>query len=295
MNTATSRMAPEPESLPPLPSKQELLRYAQELRAVGKRLREIYAIVAYYGWRLKSVEGWTVLGYDSEDSFRESVEIPSSTWYKYVRLGGMLSNLSLEELQSIRSRNLELLTQVTHELWPEHDWVEEARKLEPDAFCELIATRNRARGDAREPTTVYRETVPFSSQQMIKAAVEAFREKHDLASTGRALELMVADQYDRDSYLGAIIKLRRFLSELKVLLQTKGILDMEVHDAVDSARYFAGAFCTQAIEAARKGTRHTGHGDGDNGDFTESSGESGTEEPEVGSVEGPTGTLQSLQ
>jgi len=288
---------------PELPSKQELLTFFRELKSAAKAYREALAKVAYYGWRIKENESWTDLGYEDEEAMRAAIDIPDSTWYKYTRIGGILRHLSLAQLEAIKPRNLDLLCQVPSELWPEHDWVGEARSLEPDALCELITARNRAHGNGREPMTVYRESVPFSSQQMIKECVKAFQEKHELASPGRALELMIADQFDRTSYLASIIKIRRMLAAFRETLKaaqcscgcSRPFLDLAIYNELDDIRIYAGEVCKEALEKARQGKINTSRRPGADDSAAEPGGSDGVEEAEVGRVEESTGVVQSMR
>jgi hypothetical protein len=224
---------------------------------------------------------------------REAIDIPTSTWYKFVRLGGILRDLNLQEFEAIQTRNLELLSQVTLELWPEHPWVEEARTLAPDKLAELITERNHSNGNGYEPMTVYREKVPYSSQKMIRSALEAFRDEHELASTGRALELMVADQYDRPSFIGVYVKIRRMMDELAVVLQQEDISNPRVNECVATIKAYVGEKCTQTIQAAREAKSKSNGREGQHVSAAESSGPAGTATAEDAGVASTAGDLPS--
>jgi hypothetical protein len=272
-------------------SKQEILGFFQQLKTVGKSIRKAHAVVAFCGWRIEANESWGDLGYEDEEAMREATEIPQSTFYKYKKIGSALRHLTLEQLEEIKPRNLELLTSITIEVWPEYDWVGEAQKLEPNDLAELITKRNHSAGSSREPMTTYRESVPYSSKEMIDAAVKSFQEKHDLATPGRALELLIADRYDRPSYLGALITIRRRLGELKVLLQSKGIEDTEVHDAVNDMRIYAGEVYQEALAQARTTKGGPDQRERQRGSAAESGRPNGAQEAEVESVEGAAGAM----
>lgn len=275
-------------------SKQEILHFFKELKPVAPTLREAHARVAYYGWRLKSALAWNELGYEDEDAMRMALEIPESTWYAYIKIGSQLRHLKLEELQAIRPRNLQLLTNVTIEQWPEHDWVSEAKKLEPNDLADLITTRNRENGVNKEPMTHYRVKVPFSSQKMIETTVKSFQERHELSSPGRALELLIADQWDRPSYLVSVVKVYHRLAKLKELLDAKGIIDEEVHELLKDIRME----CSEVYEAALSKARTMPSGEDQGrrrGAAAESRRQDGAEEAEVGRLEEPERHLSSLQ
>jgi hypothetical protein len=295
MRTAVAQHPEETPSPIILPSKQEILRYFQELKGAAKTYRSALRRVGFYGWRLQQAEAWGALGFETEDDLREAIDVPSSTFYKWVRLCGILKDLSLEELESIPTTNLELLSQVTLELWPEHPWVEEARTLAPDKLAELITERNHSNGNGYEPMTVYREKVPYSSQKMIRSALEAFRDEHELASTGRALELMVADQYDRPSFIGGYVKIRRMMDELAVVLQQEDISNPRVNECVATIKAYVGEKCTQTIQAAREAKSKSNGREGQHVSAAESSGPAGTATAEDAGVASPSGNLPRVQ
>lgn len=257
-------------------------------------MTKAHAIIAFCGWRLEAGESWGTLGYEDEEAMREATEIPQSTYYKYKKIGSALRHLTLEQLEAIKPRNLELLTSITIEVWPEYDWVGEAQCLDPNELCDLITKRNRSAGSSREPMTTYRESVPYSSQEMIKTAVKAFQEEHDLSSPGRALELMIADRFDRPSYLGALITMRRKLGEYKVLLQAEGVTDSKFHDPIDDLRIYCGEVYEKALANARTVKSSQDQRERECGPTAESSRPNGTEEKEVGGVEAAGGNLSVM-
>ena len=275
-------------------SKQEIVHFFQQLKSCGKTIRQAHAIIAYYGWRLKAGESWTDLGFEDEEAMRKATEIPQSTYYKYLKLGSGLRHLTLEQLQAIPPQNLEYLGSVSIALWPEHDWVTEASTLPPEELCELICKRNREIGDAREPMTRYNVSVPASSQKMIETAVKSFQERHNLASPGRALELLIADKFDRPSYMGALIWMRHRLLEFKAFLETEGIIEgdggkPEINPAayklLEDIRTEFGEVYAQALATARTAASRKDQGRR-RGAAAESSGQDGADEAEVGGMEG---------
>lgn len=151
-------------------------------------------------------DGWVALGYESgpkgEEAYRESLRIPHSTWYKHVRIGQMLHQLSLEDLTRICTTNCELLTQVDPSLMHDFDWTGEAQLLDPDDFAQLVAVRNKAVG-AKEPLSTMQIKVPFLAKQAMETMLEAVQKKYELSSKGQALELMIADLHNDANLVSA--------------------------------------------------------------------------------------------
>lgn len=170
--------------------------------------------LAFYGIRLRfAIEGsggdWSVLGAEladndgvihtasTEDEYREALGVSRTNWYKYLRIGEVLSNLSLVDMEQIRVTNAELLMQVDPTIMQDFPWVQEAKRLTTDSFAVLVATRNRQTGKDKEPMLYFRAKVPATAKKFLEETVEAFRVEHGLHSPGEALEMLIADVHDR--------------------------------------------------------------------------------------------------
>lgn len=188
------------------------------LRRAAKALKTSLMEIAYYGWRLKRTEGWLELGYEDETAYRHSLDIPKSTYFKFIRIGEALQQLSLDDMKALSTGNAELLLQVPPELWHDFPWVMEAKKLPTPEFAMRITTRSEQSGSDRVPMTYFRVRVPFLAKDALEEMVDNFRSKHGLASAGQALELLIADQYDRPNLLSTIYtckyQIREAITEL---------------------------------------------------------------------------------
>lgn len=227
----------------------------QHLRRAAHGLKNSLMTIAYYGFRVRMGEYFRDYGFETEDHFRESLDIPRSTWYKAVRIGEALNQLSLEDLQQISTGNAELLIQVQPQLWQDFPWIEEAKSLKPSEFAVKVADRNKQVGDAREPMTYYRCKVPFLAKSAIEEMVESFRQANNLASTGQALEFLMADSFDRPNAVAAIANAMSLISnairsiekrfdsaenELEWLYQAKRGLHAAYTQKIQSSRETAG-------------------------------------------------------
>lgn len=193
-----------PAILPP--ADVEVLSLIQQLRSTAKTYRNCLAEISYYGWRLRYLMGgsaghrgslWGQVGYESEDAFRESLGIPQGTWASRIQIGQVLCNLSLEELKQVKPTNAQLLTQVDPAIVADFPWVDEAKTLSPKEFAHNVAKRNKQAGSDVEPTDFFRVKVPITAKIFLEDTVEKFRVEHELASSGEALEMLIADVHDR--------------------------------------------------------------------------------------------------
>jgi len=167
------------------------------LQTAAKYLKTSLMLIAYWGCRVREADGWNELGFADEDTCRKYLGIPQSTWYKYLRIGEALYNLTFDDLQQITVGNAELLITVDHAIWADYPWVAEAKRLTSDEFAENIVMRNQTAGIEREPMTYVRWKVPYTAKNAIEEMVDSFMSREGLATPGHALEMLVADRFDR--------------------------------------------------------------------------------------------------
>lgn len=200
------------------PESYPITEYHAELQAAAKAYRFSLAKIAYYGFRMRLSEGWTALGFEpgprGEEAYRESLDIPRSTFYKAVRIGQSLHQLSLEDLIRIPTTNAELLIQVDPSLTHEFPWVAEAKSLPPKEMADLVATRNRTVG-GREPLSTLIFRVPFLAKRAIEEMLEAVQNKYELSSKGQSLELMIADLHNDVNLVASVDRAQRLLAGVR--------------------------------------------------------------------------------
>lgn len=170
-------------------------------------------MLAYGGIRMRIADGWKEYGFESEEACRNAWGVARSTWYKALRIGEALFNLSLDDLQEISVGNAELLIDVAPELWQDYPWVQEAKQLSGDKFAERIAMRNQTAGIDREPMTYVRFKVPYSAKAAIEEMVEAFQKREGLNTSGYALEMLVSDTWDRPNMGSTLYRVKYMLRE----------------------------------------------------------------------------------
>ncbi len=227
------------------------------LRRVATQYRTTMAGLAYFSFRWMLCEGWTRCGYEAgtagENRYREDVlHVPRSSYFRARRIGQVLHQLTLEELESIRPTNLELLLQVPPTLWHSFRWVHEAKILKPSKFAELIAERSQAAGEKREPLTTFTAKVPYLAKQAMEAMVEEFRKTNELSSTGQALELLIADRHDRSDLLTATARASEMIRGVLKSLDNKGRIDLEAREWLKLAKEVLDEARAQEISSSRQ-------------------------------------------
>ena len=232
------------------------MEYHAELQNAARSYRKCLAYIAYFGFRMRMEEGWTLLGFESgprgEEAYRDSLEIPRSTWYKYVRIGQALHQLSLEDLQRIRPTNLELLDNVNPTLWHDFNWVAEAKRLEPKQLAELVSERNKTVGDDREPLTYVRFRVPYLAKEAVEQKVDDYRKRHGLSSFGQALEFIVAD-CDDTNLLTACYQAMQLIHGALASMQRKKTTGVEDERRwLEMAKEVLGDAHGKAVRSARE-------------------------------------------
>ena len=189
------------------PESTPVMEYHSQLQSAARSLRSNLARIAYFGHRMRMCEGWTFLGFEEgprgEEAYREALDIARSTFYKAVRIGQALNQLSLADLERIPTSNAELLIQVDPSIIRDHNWVREAQLLKPKAMAELVASRNKAVG-GREPLSTIVFKVPFLAKQSMETMLESVQKKYELSSKGQALELMIADLHNDANLIAAV-------------------------------------------------------------------------------------------
>lgn len=247
-----------PESVP-------ISMYHAELQGAARSFRGSLSKIAYFGFRMRLNDGWVVMGYPAgpkgEEAYREAMDIPRSTWYKAVRIGQALHQLSLEDLTRIPTTNAELLIQVNAAIMFDHQWVREAQTLKPAKFAELVTARNKTVGDDREPLASMIFRVPFLAKKALEGMVDAFQHRHQLSSRGQAFELMVADLHQDQNLLSSVHQAKELLRGVINARLHRGERESEESTWLTMAKELLDEGYEKAIKAARQkqnGVQKTG-------------------------------------
>jgi len=201
-----------------------------ELRAAAKSYRQASMRIAYYAFRLRYalLDDWSPLGVKSEDDYRKLLGLAPSTFYKLLGIGSALYMVKLADMERIPVGNAELLMKVEPALWHDFPWVQEAQTLSADEFAAKIVQRNRTAGSDSEPMVQFQVKVPYSAKKFMQDTVEKFRQEHNLASAGQALEFLIADVHDRPNVMAAIERANRYVKWSMFRLRVRKKIDHEM-------------------------------------------------------------------
>lgn len=263
---------PIPVLEPPPPPIGEILspeqtpvdEYHAELQTAARHYRYSLARIAYFGFRMRMSEGWTRFGLEpgprGEEAYRESLDVPRSTWYKAIRIGNALHQLSLEDLTRIPTTNAELLIQVDPAIWHERNWVSDAKTLKPKALGELVAERNKAVG-SREPLSTMVVKVPFLAKQAMEEMLESVQHKYELSSKGQALELMIADLHHDANLVSAADRALQLLRGVQESMKRRQAPESDETRWLSMAMEVLNEGYEKAVQSAReKSNRGKAHG-----------------------------------
>ena len=227
-------------------------------------MRQSSMRIAYWGFRMRLSEGWTGMGFAAgprgEEQYRESLGIPRSSWYRLIRIGQALHQLSLQDLERIPITNAEILLSVHPTIWHEFSWLHEARSLPAERLAHLVTERNKKAGGDREPMVNFVARIPYLAKEAIDRMLETFQHKHELSSKGQALELLVAERHDRPSLLGAVAQAHTLIAAVHARIKNRQGMKEEA-DWLQLAMGVLNEAHSEAVSAARqksKGVQNNG-------------------------------------
>ena len=96
----------------------------------------------------------------------------------------------------------------------DHNWVHEARTLHGQQLAELVASRNKAIGDNREPLASMIFRVPLLARKAIETMLTTFQKRHELSSRSQAFEMLIADRHDQRNLLAAVAQAKQSRQDL---------------------------------------------------------------------------------
>lgn len=271
MQSTPVYLPPAPEIL--APEVAAVQEYHENLQQASKALKISTMRIAYFGHRMRMSQGWVAYGYEEgprgEEAYRTALEIPRSSWYRACRIGQALHQLPLADLERIPVTNAEILLSVDPILWHDHPWAHEARTLDSDRLAALVTSRNKSIGSDQEPLVTMAFRVPMLARKAIDRMLDVFVRQHELSSKSQAIEMLIAEKYDRTNLIASVEKARRLIegayhkmklsAPKRIKLQDELTWLSMAMEVLDEAR-------EKAIQAAREektGCSQTGRRAGD--------------------------------
>jgi hypothetical protein len=158
--------------------------------------------LGWLGARMKAENCWTQHGYADEAAYRDAAGVGQGVWGRYVRIAGCLDKLDLARFVLMSASNAEQLGFLPDELRYQHQWLEDAVKLDAEEFRKRVM---RARADAAG-VQVKDMRVKFSlplfetQRAVIKNGIKEFMREHGILDEGTALEWLVLEYSGRKTF-----------------------------------------------------------------------------------------------
>ena len=241
-----------------------------------------FGSLAYWAWRLKRINGYEPIGYQSEAEYFNSLNVSRSWYYHAVAIGQACAHMSEEELGDIPVGIAELMLSVRPEIRTMYRWADEARNLTYGQFARNVEERNRQiPGVSKRAQAVLSIRVPAVAKESVLERMEEYKVRHSLSSPGQALELMVAERWESKNALASLAEVRELLAAVarsmkpvprrakmkEKLYRARTRLDEAYEELVRLNREGSGdAICGETVcpaEASEGGQNDTGWQDGD--------------------------------
>lgn len=182
------------------------------IRQAIKNYSKSFGSLAHWSWKLKSMDGYGLLGYADEKEYFASLGVSRSWYYHAVAVGQACAHLTEEELCEIPVGTAELMLSVRPKIRDQYQWAEEAKTTPYGQFAQKIEDRNaQIPGENRPRMAVLSIRVPATAKEAILENLETFKERNELETAGQALEYVVADRWDRKNVLALIDQARQAL------------------------------------------------------------------------------------
>lgn len=183
----------------------EAQRLDREVRSAARQYNTSFARMAYYGYRLKLIDGFEELGYSSEYAYMASLGVGKSWWYEALSVAEALYPLPLEEMEKLSVGQCQLLLQIKPEIRQSYQWTKEAQSDSYRDFAQKIEDRNRlVPGPEKVPMAPISIRVPAAAKGAIFQSLSEFQKKHQLSSIGQALEFAVTEKLQGESALACL-------------------------------------------------------------------------------------------
>jgi hypothetical protein len=183
-------------------------------KAVGAYNRS-FGSLAYWAWRLKRINGYEAIGYQSEAEYFVSLNVSRAWYYHAVAIGQACAHMSEEELGDIPVGVAELMLSVRPEIRTMYRWAEEAKLLSYGQFARNVEERNdQIPGVSKKAQAVLSIRVPAVAKEAVLERMEEYKVRHSLSSPGQALELMVAERWESKNALASLAEVRELLASV---------------------------------------------------------------------------------
>jgi hypothetical protein len=199
--------------------------------------------IGYHAFALKEKSLWGMLGFRDEQEAREAAGVKESTWHNVIRLAESFRGLPEELFTSMKLANCSELADLPEAKRLDREWVGWAADESMRVFSDRVAKEmnGKQRDSAtKEPIITMKMSMPESRRTVIEDGAKKFAEKHgmDTSDVSRVIEVMVVEQSEGKTLIGAIIGAIQSLKRAKDVadsgLSVEEALEkvLEINDAI---------------------------------------------------------------
>ena len=241
-------MATETVHLHDLPSAADAKKVAEERKADAKKHFEILKKegvansrtslrIGWHAYYLKKNGLFGMLGFETEEQAREAADVGDSTWYGNIKIAEAFQGIEEEQFCSMKQANARRLSDLPESERLSREWIRMAGSMKIKEFgkkCDEFMGDRAKPSDSKEKGTVLRMPMPVSRLEVIEKGVEKYAEVigTDKGDLGKALEVMVVEQTQRPSLIGAITTAAQRISKARELRKSSGLSAEELLDKV---------------------------------------------------------------
>src|SRR5580658_6769259 len=156
------------------------------------------------GWECASIErdnAWEHIGFRHQHDCRVKLGVSYSNWYRTMAVAQNFFKLTKAEFLTMKLSNAELLGQQEEEI----RYLQENIDKAGEESIEIFKTRfTPLPTDHKDKPTKFEVPMTADKRDAIEAGIKAFMNEHNLDTESYALELIVAETRERQTFVGFI-------------------------------------------------------------------------------------------
>ena len=198
--------------------KEQILASDQCIRETWPRVRKMSMLIGWEAAFIQRNEGWTLLGFEDQHSYRQALQISRSTWYKHIALAEKFVELDKESFVAMSIENAQRLSVEPPDVRYDPANVEKAATKLAREFRDELTNE----GAHREGKPVVEKWVEMhwrmkeARRDWIEKSLEKWCEEnginetycreHGIDENGYALEMLLAEATSKPTLVGFMIE-----------------------------------------------------------------------------------------
>lgn len=164
--------------------------------------------IGWYGAALKEENRWSEHGFPNEAAYRDASGVSRSSWGRYVRIASGFLHLPVEDFVKMSAENAEALGSLPFDKRNDFTWVFNAITMKAEEFKKKVLEAKASAAGIEPKDMRVKYSLPcFEVQRtIITAAVDEFAKQHEIKDRGTALEWLVLEYSERNTF-------RKFIQE----------------------------------------------------------------------------------